>query len=132
MSRGAARARDERGSASVVVAAVVLVALVLALGVADVGRATVARTRARWAADAAALAAAQDLAMASATTDPAASADALASANGAELVACVCAPGTAEAIVEVRLRLDGLFLVPGERWVSARARAVVGLSPPAA
>ena len=53
--------RREEGSVSVVVAAVILVSLVLCLGVADVARVLIARSHARIAADAAALAVAQEL-----------------------------------------------------------------------
>ena len=55
--------RSERGSVSMVVAAIVLLALVLSVGVTDVARVLVARSHARTAADAAALAAAQELAL---------------------------------------------------------------------
>ena len=51
--------KRQEGSVSVVVSAVILLSLVLSLGVADVARVLVARSRARTAADAAALAVAQ-------------------------------------------------------------------------
>ena len=118
--------RQERGSVSVVIAAVVLLALVLSLGVADVAHVLVARSRARTAADAAALAVAQDLVIPSgvALSDIAANYAAL---NGAELSACVCEPGTFEATVTVSIQVDGFLLVAGARTVQVRSRAVVDL-----
>ena len=116
----------EHGSVSVVTAAVVLLALVLSLGVADVARVLVARSRARTAADAAALAVAQDLVVPSGVTLSDIAAD-YATLNGAQLSACVCEPGTLEATVTVSIQVDGFLLVAGERTVQARARAVVDL-----
>jgi len=118
--------RRERGSVSVVTAAVVLLALVLSLGVADIAHVLVARSQARTAADAAALAVAQDLVIPSgvALSDIAASYAAL---NGAQLSACACEPGTLEATVTVSIHVDGFLLVVGARTVQARARAVVDL-----
>ena len=117
---------SERGSVSVVVAASAAVGLVLTMGVADVGRSLTARSRARTAADAAALAAAQELALPSGVSagDIAAG---YAAAHEAELLSCVCEAGTFEVRVEVRTDVGALFLVPGERFVVARARAVVDL-----
>jgi secretion/DNA translocation related TadE-like protein len=118
--------RDERGSVSVVLAAGIVVVLALTLGFADLARVLSARSQARTAADAAALAAAQDLAVPTGE-DPAMSAAAFAASNGASLVACACAPGTFEAIVEVEVPVGDLRLVPGDRVAHARARAVVDL-----
>jgi len=112
----------DRGSVTVVTAAVMAVALVVALASADVARVLMAKGSAQTAADAAALAAAQDLVLASATS-PAADAAAFAQANGALLVACDCAPGSTEAIVTVRLPVTMAFL-GGTREVVATARAV--------
>ena len=116
----------ERGSVSVVCAAAIGIALVCTMGVADVGRALVERSHAEAAADAAALAAAQDLALG--TGDPAADATRFAADNGATLVACVCAAGGSEAVVTVRRSFAGLLLVPGTLAVEAQARAVIDLS----
>jgi secretion/DNA translocation related TadE-like protein len=116
----------ERGSVSVILAAGILVVLILVLGVADLGRVLLARSRARTAADAAALAAAQELAIPSGR-DPSVLAGRYAHANGAELSTCVCAVGTFEAIVEVRLPAGDLLLIPGAPSAVARARAVVDL-----
>lgn len=114
----------ERGSVSIVVAAVILLALVLSIGVADVARVLVARSHARTAADAAALAAAQELALPSGA-DPAAVAAAYAERNDAILSDCICAAGTSDATVTVSIAVDGFLLVTGSRTVVARARAVV-------
>lgn len=123
--------RRERGSVSVVVAAIVLVALALSLGVSDIGRVLVARSRARTAADAAALAAAQELALPTGR-DPAEVARGYAGRNGGVLEACTCAAGTFDATVTVSITIGGLFLVAGDRTVRAAARALVDLptAPP--
>ena len=117
---------NERGSVSIVVAAGVGMSLMIAIGVADVGRALIARSRAEAVADLAALAAAQDLAL-QADPDPPAVAERFASANGARLVSCACAVGSSEAIVSVAVRVGGFLLPIGDRDVIASARAVVDL-----
>jgi len=116
----------ERGSVSVLLAAGVLVVLVLTMGVADVGRVLLARSQARAAADAAALAAADELALPTGA-DPAALAAEYAARNGATLTACVCDVGTFEADVAVTVHVEGLLLFSGARDSVARARAVVDL-----
>ena len=116
----------ERGSVSVVLAAGILMVLVLVMGVTDVGRVLIARSKARSAADAAALAAADELALPSGA-DPAALAAEYAARNGADLTACTCAVGTFEADVMVQVTTGDLLLFPGARVVVARARAVVDL-----
>ena len=116
--------RRERGSVSVVVAAIVLLALVLSAGVADVSRVIIARSHARTAADAAALAAAQELAIPTGA-DPADVAAAYAERNDAILTDCICTAGTSDATVTVSIVVDGFLLVTGSRTVTARARAVV-------
>ena len=118
--------RREHGSVSVVVAAIVLLALVLSVGVADVARVLVARSHARTAADAGALAAAQELALPSGT-DPADVAADYADRNDAILTDCSCVAGTLGATVTVAIVVDGFLLVTGPRTVTARARAVVDL-----
>jgi secretion/DNA translocation related TadE-like protein len=117
---------DERGSVSVLVCAGILVVAVLVMGTADLGRALVARSRARTAADAAALAAAQELALGTAE-DPSVFAADYAARNGASLVSCACASGTFDVTVEVALPVGDLMLMPGSPVVTARARAVVDL-----
>jgi Flp pilus assembly protein TadG len=127
---GIAAARTgERGSVSIVVAAAASAIVVLTMGVADVSRALTASARARAAADAAALAAAQELAFPSGAA-PADVAATYAAANGADLDACACDVGTFEARVVVHVPVGGLFLLPGDRAATARARAVVDLPAP--
>jgi secretion/DNA translocation related TadE-like protein len=116
----------ERGSVSITVAGLAVFALVLALGLADLGEVLLARSRARAAADAAALAAAQELALATGE-EPAVLAADYAARNGAELTSCACAIGTFEAAVIVSVDVADLFLLPGPVSVPARARAVVDL-----
>jgi secretion/DNA translocation related TadE-like protein len=118
-------AASERGSVSVVLVAAMGVALVCTMGVADVGRVLVERSHAEAAADAAALAAAQDLALA--TGDPTTDAARFADDNGTVLIDCSCAVDGAEAVVTVRRSFTGLLLVPGSFSIDARARAVVDL-----
>jgi len=120
--------RRQRGSVSIVVAAIVLLALVLSVGVSDVARVMVARSRARTAADAAALAVAQELALPTGV-DPAAVAADYAARNDAVVTLCSCATGTLDATVTVSIVVDGFLLVTGARTVTARARAVVDLPP---
>ena len=116
----------ERGSVSVLLAAGILVVLVLVLGITDLGRVLIARSKARTAADAAALAAADELALPTGA-DPAALAAEYATRNGADLTACTCTAGTFEAVVMVEVTTGDLLLFPGVRVVVARARAVVDL-----
>ena len=115
--------KREQGSVSIVVAAIILLALVLSLGVADVARVLVARSHARTAADAAALAVAQELALPSGMAPADAAAD-YAVRNDAILTDCVCAVGTRRNGT-VSIVVDGFLLVTGPRTVTARARAVV-------
>ena len=116
----------QRGSVSVLLAASILAVLVLVLGVTDVGRVLIARSKARTAADAAALAAADELALPTGA-DPAVLAAEYATRNGADLTACTCTTGTFEAVVMVEVTTGDLLLFPGVRVVVARARAVVDL-----
>ena len=120
----ARRLHAERGSITVVAAAVMALVAVLTMGAADVGKALVARERAQAAADAAALAAAQELVMPSGRA-PAELAAEYAAQNGATLASCACAPGTAEAVVETRVIVGALLLVPGDHEAVAVARATV-------
>jgi secretion/DNA translocation related TadE-like protein len=120
------RLRGQQGSVTIVTAGAIVITLVCTMGVADVGRVLIERSRAEMAADAAALAAAQDLALAAG--DPAADAAAFADRNGAQLVSCSCEPGSLDAVVTVTRSFDGLLLVPGRLDIQAAARAVVDLS----
>jgi secretion/DNA translocation related TadE-like protein len=119
----------ERGSVAITVAGLAVFALVLALGLADLGEVLLARSRARAAADAAALAAAQELALATGV-EPATLAEDYAARNGAELTSCACPIGALEAAVMVDVDVADLFLLPGPVSVPARARAVVDLPTP--
>jgi secretion/DNA translocation related TadE-like protein len=121
--------RRQRGSVSEVVAAVLVLALVLSIGVAEVARVLVGRSHARTAADAAALAVAQELALPTGT-DPAEIAAGYAERNGADLTGCDCEAGSLEATVTVSVLVEGFLLVTGVRTVTARARAVVDLPTP--
>ena len=129
MTRRARRLDAERGSITVVAAAVMALVAVLTMGAADVGKALVARERAQAAADAAALAAAQELVMPTGRTPTELAAE-YALRNGATLASCTCAPGTTEAVVETRVIVGALLLIPGDHVVVAVARATVGSSSP--
>lgn len=98
--------------------------VVMTMGAADVGVALVARAHAQQAADAAALAAAQELALPSGRAPAAVAAD-FAARNDARLVACVCAPGTEQAVTTVTVEVSRWLLFAGSHTVTARARAVV-------
>jgi DNA topoisomerase I len=115
---------SERGSASLVVVAMLGAIIVLALGAVDVGRVLAAASRAQTGADAAALAAAQDLAVPSGA-DPSATAAEYAVRNGAALVSCDCSAGGFEADVRVQMPAGALFLAPDDLVVTADATAVV-------
>ena len=116
--------RGQRGSISIVVAAIAFVLLVCTIGIADIGSVLATRAHTRAAADAAALAAAQELAFPSGAT-PAEQAALLAQRNGTELVACACDAGSFEATVTVRSAATDLLLVPRRVTLDVQARAVV-------
>ena len=111
---------------SVLVAAFVAVLVVLCLGAADVARVLTEAAEAQTAADAAALAAAQELALPG-DLEPADVAREYAVRNGAELVDCTCERETFEAVVRVRAPVGPLLLFADDRSVEAVARAVVDL-----
>jgi secretion/DNA translocation related TadE-like protein len=123
-------ARSERGSVSLLVAGVVAALVVLSMGAADVARVLYAASTAQTAADAAALAAAQALAIEEEGPTPRDLASEYAARNGAALDACECEPGTFVATVSVRMAVGDLFLVGDDRTVLARARAGVDLPAP--
>ena len=124
------RARSERGSVSIVAAAIMSIALVIVMGTADLARVLTRAARAQTAADAAALAAAQELALPSdPDRSPAEIAAAFAARNDATLTACSCETGGTEAIVTVTVRVGALMLGPDDRVATARARAVVQVPP---
>ena len=116
--------RRERGSVSLVAAALLLVTVVLALLSVDVLQVLAAKDRAQTAADAAALAAAQELVLPS-QTPPAEFARQYAAENDATLVSCTCEPGSSEAVVTVERSVTLSFL-DGTQTVHATARAVIG------
>ena len=115
----------ERGSVTVVAAAMMVIVAALVLGATDVWRVLEVKSRAQTAADAAALAAAQSLALPDGVA-PVEAATAFAAANGAELLSCSCDSGQAEASVEVTVDVGELLLIPGAHSVTARAKAVSG------
>ena len=117
-------AGSERGSVTMIMACLLLVMGVLAMGSADLARVAAAKGRAQTAADLAALAAAQELAVPGGE-GPAALAEAFADANGASLVSCGCEEGSGEARVEVTVDTGPLLLLPGGRDIGAEARAAV-------
>jgi secretion/DNA translocation related TadE-like protein len=90
----------------------------------DLGRAVMARARAQTAADAAALAAAQEIAL-PAGAQPVDVARRFARENGATLTSCSCDSGSTEAVVVVKLSVAFIMLGP-DRTVVAQARAVIG------
>jgi Flp pilus assembly protein TadG len=110
----------------VIIGGVVVIMIVLTLGAADLGTALIARERAHAAADAAALAAAQELAMPSGSLPQLQAAD-YASRNGASLLSCTCDVGSQQAQVGVSVTIGHLFLFPGAHAVESRSRAVVDL-----
>jgi Flp pilus assembly protein TadG len=119
-ARESVRAR-ERGAVSLVVVAGALVLCLTALCAGDFGALLLARARAQAAADAAALAAIVQQAPALATGEtPEAAARSEAQANGARLVRCDCAPGTATAVVEVAVAPSMSYMQP---WFGKTARA---------
>jgi secretion/DNA translocation related TadE-like protein len=126
-------ASSERGSVTVLVAAVIAVILTMVLLSADAARLLAGVSRAQTAADAAALAAAQEIAL-SADEDPAAVAAVYAEMNGGRLVQCVCPDGGPEgppgAIVTVRVDPGPMFLLSEGADVEAMARAVVEATAP--
>lgn len=116
----------ERGSVSIVVASILAALVVFSIGVADVARVLTAAATAQTSADAAALAAVQELAF-PAGRRPDDVAREYASRNAAALVSCDCAEGTFEAVVVVRAPVGPLLLFADDRVVEGRARAVVDL-----
>ena len=123
--RGDPYCAAERGSVTVLTVMVLALAAILTLVTVDLLRALESKARAQTAADAAALAAAQEMARPS-SAPPFAFAAEYARRNGATLIACRC-DGPADAVVTVSVPVDLLF-VGGDREVSARARAVVATS----
>jgi secretion/DNA translocation related TadE-like protein len=118
---------SERGSASLVVMVALGFAAIMAAFSADLSRASVARGRAQAAADAAALAAAQELVVPTGRTPQELAAE-YADRQGARLTGCRCDPGGTEVTVTVALDVHLPFLAQ-DRSVNASARAVVAAPP---
>lgn len=116
----------ERGSVTIVSAGLLVLALALSLFVADLARVLAASAQGQSAADSAALAAAQELAL-SGVRDPADVATEYAARNGASLVTCTCQEGAFQATVEVRMPVGPLLLFADDRSVTSSARAEVTL-----
>ena len=119
----------EDGSVSVVAAAIAAAIVMLALCAADLAKALDVASKAQTAADAAALAAAQELAIPGGR-EPRDLAAEYADRNGAELRSCTCDAGTYEATVVVRVPIGDLIVLGDGRAVEATARAVVDLDGP--
>jgi secretion/DNA translocation related TadE-like protein len=117
------RHRGEAGSVTVLAAAVLFLGAALCLIGVDILRALQARARAQTAADAAALAAAQEIAIPSGVLPMDLARD-YAARNGGILVECRCEPGTSEAVVAVEVPITLVFVGPS-RTTTARARAVI-------
>ena len=93
---------DERGSMSVLAAVAVVVGAVLCIGIARIGGAAVEQGQADLAADAAALAAADQLALGRGAEAAHVAARDSAADNGGRLIACTCTRRAAEVVVAVR------------------------------
>jgi secretion/DNA translocation related TadE-like protein len=93
--------REQRGSVTVMMVAAIALAAVMMVGVARVGGAAGRRARADNAADAAALAAADQLALGQGAHAAVGAARSTAEANGARLTSCECDGTAAEVAVVV-------------------------------
>lgn len=117
---------DERGSVTVVAVGMLVLLFVLVMGSADVAKTLAAVGRAQTAADAAALAAAQEQ-VAPTGPGPAALAGQYAASNGGSLVSCQCPPDGTEAVVAVEVPVGRTLFLAGIDHVTVSARAVVDL-----
>jgi secretion/DNA translocation related TadE-like protein len=117
----------QRGSASLLVMVALSFSTILAAFASDLSRASAARTRAQAAADAASLAAAQELVVPTESTPAELAAD-YAARNGARLVECDCPSGGQDVTVSVELAVSLPFLGQS-RTVRVSARAVVAAPP---
>jgi secretion/DNA translocation related TadE-like protein len=118
----------EGGSVTVLTTGIMVVAAVLSLVSVDLLRALQGVGRAQTGADAAALAAAQEIALPTGLTPSEVASD-YASRNGSTLVACTCEAGAVEAVVEVQIVVPFVILGP-DRVVHASARAVIEVARP--
>ena len=112
----------ERGGVSIVVLAVLVIGLLITAGAARLGGALVGRARAESAADAAALAAADRLALGDDAGAARAAAAHTAASNDARLVACDCSGTTAEVVVEVDVPAWGALAGPARGRAKAEVR----------
>jgi len=112
-----------------VMLAVLVAGLVLATGAARLGGALVGRARAESAADAAALAAADRLALGGGAAAAQSAAARTAASNDARLVSCECAGVSATVVVEVDLPplLAGFGPAEGRARAEVRPECVVDL-----
>ena len=83
--------------------AVLVIGILLSMGAARLGNALAGRARADSAADAAALAAADSLALGDGSDAARAAAHKTAASNGGRLISCTCSGTVAEVVVEVDL-----------------------------
>lgn len=126
--KGRGAGKDERGSVSIAAAGVMVVALVLSLATVDIMRVLLAQSTTQAAADAAALAAAQEIALGAPVPPGDVAAD-YSQKNGAVLVSCACELGDGQAIVTVTSPAQLVFLGPSLD-IRATARAVVDGATP--
>ncbi|MFN2590226.1 MAG: hypothetical protein ABR518_05610 [Actinomycetota bacterium] len=110
---------------SVVAAGVLFLTGILALVCIDLLRTVQAQSLAQAAGDAAALAAAQEIAIPSGSWSPTDAARSYAERNGATLLSCQCEVGGKDAVVRVQVHVR-LLIVGPDRTTDAWARAVVG------
>ena len=92
---------SERGNVALLMLAVIVLAGACCIGIARIGRAASQRAHAESAADAAALAAADELALGHDDATARAAAQRVARANGGTLVACLCVGAAAQVTVAV-------------------------------
>ncbi|HEX6209059.1 MAG TPA: M15 family metallopeptidase [Actinomycetota bacterium] len=115
----------ERGSVSIVVAVAMGMAAISAALMGDLGAVASGVARTQAAADAAALAAAQELVLPS-LESPEEAAERFAALNGARLIRCRCPPGGEDVVVLVERSVPLPFL-GGTRTVRRAARATAAL-----
>ena len=120
-ARGIGPGASERGSVTVIAAAVLAMSAILGALVVDLTLAARTRARAQVVADAAALAAGQELVVP--RRDPAEVAREYAESAGATLVSCRCLPGGDDVVVGIALSAELPFL-GREVVATAHARAV--------
>lgn len=108
-------------------AGLLTVVMLVALALSDLAKIASARSEAQMAADAAALAAAQDLAYPTTDSDPSIMAAEYAQANGASVVTCGCAPGAETATVTVARATPPLAILSQPGGIRATAVAAVTL-----